>query len=357
VSNTETFTASGIPEAESRVRSDLDFITEAIVHRYPSTRTVAVVGAFGRGEGAVVRRGDTFVPWNDYDLFLVSEDRSNWESLGEFGRETAQMLGIPSIDILPMLPGDILKLSDTMPVYDACHGNRILYGDGSVLSPALSTDIKSAEIFTLCVNRMICLLEAPPECLTGVPPDPLKYASQVSKTIFAVIDAKLYNSGGYVTSYRNKTSDFTSMNTVSETMKSAAKDALSFRLEPRPMQWDATRWFTARDHLLSSLIQFKRGITDINLLARAHWRNRFGTVKNVLRKLASGSIPDYSCRAIECAEMLLLASAVADSDETDTFLVSRTIHYLRKSSITVSEKDWKSLSDAVVSAWFRYCHA
>lgn len=358
MSNTETFTASGNPEQEERVRADLEFIADSIMEKYPSTLTVAVVGAFGRGEGAVIHSGDTYIPWNDYDIFVVTDDRTGWEWLGKFGHGLAEIRGIPSIDILPMLPEEIVKKAGTMPVYDACHGHRILRGDGSFLSPSISVGIESREIFTLCVNRMICLLEAPPATLTGIPPDPQKYASQVSKTIFAVMDAALHASGSYVTSYREKTRKFLALDTVPSVLKTAAEDALSFRLAPRPMEWDETRWFLARDHLLRHLVGFEsKSAGDIRVLAGYHWRRRFGSLRAVLRNLASGSIPDCSCRAVECAEMLLLAAAKLDSDTDDSSLLSNSAEYLRRAGTGFEEGDWKATAEAVVAAWFRFCHA
>ena len=170
------------------------------------------------------------------------------------------------------------------------------------------------------------------------------------------MDAALHTSGNYVTSYGEKTAKFLEMDTISEGLKRAARDALSFRLEPRPVQWDATIWFMARDHLLSSLMEFSGGVNNGTALARKHWRNRFGSLTHLLKTLVSGSIPDFSCRAVECAEMLLLASANSDFSPPDPYLMSDTIGYLHKSAVTCSRPDWKSVNEAVVSAWFRCCH-
>ncbi len=352
------FTARRNPLAEEKVSHDLEQVAERIQQALPSFLSVAVIGAFGRGEGAVVETPDGFRPWNDYDILVVTETREGWEKLGELSRSMAKDLALPAIDILPFTPEDLVRKADTMLVYDACHGNVVLKGDTGVFSRLPARRIRFEEIRILLLNRMVCLLESPPRSLTGEEPDLLLHPAQVSKALFAVVDATLVQERMYVTRYRDKAARFQSIDGPSEELKAAVAKALSFRLSPAPQSWDERLWFLARNFLIQHVAKVL-GIAsngDATHVAHAHWKHRFPPAISLVKALIRGRRPKSPCRAVECAELLILAAASPEPNGIDTALLARARAFLRKVKDDPTDGDWAQMSAQAVALWFELCH-
>jgi hypothetical protein len=357
VTQTVQFTVTGDDRAEQRIRRDMDRIKDKITESFPSFLCLALIGAFGRGEGAVVFKEERLEPWNDYDLVLVTATRNRWDELPALAKALSSQLGIRGIDIVPFLPDELERKASAMLVADARDGHVVIAGDQEILTRIPRRPIPDREALILLLNRMVCLLEAPPESLTGSPPDPLFYASQLSKAIFAVVDAHLVRAGRYVTSYREKTKRFLDLTRAGSKLKEAAAEALSFRLSPSARSWGASRWFLARDVMveqISHLLGNKPGSPALTV-AKALWGRRYPGYRGLVRLLVRGQRPQIGCTAVQCAELLTLAAA-SPYGQSNTVLLGEAVRFMSKADPNLAPQQWADAAHHAVNLWFRVCH-
>lgn len=347
--------ASGDAEAEERVRRDLLRISEAVHEAFPTLLTLAVIGAFGRGEGAVVASEQGPAPWNDYDLLLVTPTRWGWDRIGSVCTALKDELALPGLDIVPFTPGDLRRSSDTMLVHDARACHVVLAGSAAPLEMLPERRVPLREALTLLLNRAVCLLEHPPQDLTGHPPDPLLYPSQVSKVILAVVDATLVRRGAYVVSYRDKVARFREC-APDAAMVRAAEAALAFRLRPEPLAWGSDAWHRACAWLLSAIGELADApASSPPRLAAALWQRRFAPYGSTARSLLRGRPPDCRRRAVECAEILVLGASREAGDGRQRMLRSAQA-YLRLAGSASSSADWAAAASETVRRWFEVCY-
>jgi hypothetical protein len=355
--NPVRFTTSGDLRAEQRVRVDMDRIAGAVTESFPSLLCLGLIGAFGRGEGAVVFSEHGPEPWNDYDLVLVTRTRDGWDQLPTLANALASELGIRGIDIIPFLPEELEKKAAAMLVVDAREGHVVIAGDVALLAQIPRRSVPGHEALILLLNRMVCLLEAPPANLSLTPPGPLFFTSQLSKAIYAVVDARLVRAGQYATSYREKTARFLSLPGIRADLKEAAEEALSFRLEPSAREWGASWWFLVRDEMLAQIGAFL-GVqpgAPPRTLARRLWARRYPGRGALLRLLLRGKRPKTACTAVQCAELLTLAAASAHGP-SNASLLGEAVRFLQKADSAASPKQWGDVAGCAVDLWFAVCH-
>lgn len=336
----------------------MDRIAETVTASFPSLIGLALIGAFGRGEGAVVFSEEGPEPWNDYDLLLVTHTRDGWDQLPPLAKTMASELGVRGIDIVPFLPNELQRKASAMLVVDAREGHVVIGGDAALLAHIPQSSVPDQEALILLLNRMVCLLEAPPEHLTGTHPDPLFFTSQLSKAIFAIVDAKLVRAEQYATRYREKTARFLSLPGVGAELKEAAKEALSFRLSPSAHGLDASWWFLARNEMLTQiglLLGVKPGSPPL-ALARALWATRYPGCAGLLRLLIRGQRPQTRCRAVECAELLILGAASSTGDPSHGLLLAKAARFMNKVEQSAPPECWTDAAGRAVELWFKVCH-
>ena len=303
----------------------------------------------------MVRTGTGFSPWNDYDLLLVTPTRRGWEGIGSLCAELKGGLSLPGLDIVPFRPRDLARAAATMLVHDARECHVVLRGNPEPLHAIPLVPVAVPEALILLLNRMVCLLECPPGDLTGVPPDPVRFPSQVSKAVLAVVDAALVRASAYVVRYRDKVTRFSTM-TTDQPLLAAAEDGLSFRMEPGPRAWGSDAWHLACNRLtdcVGQLVGCSAGHPE--RMADALWRRRFSPLRQTLHSLLQGHLPDVRRRAVECAELMVLAaSAVEDPNRTRMLGLARG--FLERFESLPPHADWAGMAEHAVRRWFAVCY-
>lgn len=296
-----------------------------------------------------------FAPWNDYDLLLVTPTRSGWERIGPLCAELKKDLGLPGLDIVPFTPGDLVRAADTMLVIDARRGHGLLRGTAGPLHDIPAVPVARTEALILLLNRMVCLLECPPQELTGEMPDPTRFPSQVSKAVLAVVDAALVKAGTYVVPYREKVARFKAL-APDDPLAEAAEEALSFRVEPGPRRWSTDLWRLACGRLIAEVGSFVGSPSaSASHVAQALWRRRFLPVRPTLRSLLKTGRFDARRRAVECAEVLVLgASGLEGSDQADALRLAH--RFLAHSGPAPRFTCWSEAARLSVQRWFEVCY-
>jgi hypothetical protein len=210
-------TALGTPEAEERVRRDLDVILSAVRELLPpgSVRGVALTGGFGRGEGGMERTGGReIVPFNDYDFVVVTQSPVDATRLRSAAPLLATDIGIDFVDF-GIFPGDILpRVPDTVFWYELREGHCVLEGPADLLlaiPPIDPARLPLEEATRLLVNRGLSLLwawlhlEAAAASGAGLPEKERRFTvNSIHKAVLAVGDAALIRAGRYHLSYRER---------------------------------------------------------------------------------------------------------------------------------------------------------
>ena len=60
-------------KADECIQQYLDTITKEIVAAIPDVISIILMGGFGRGEGAVLKADKSYMPVNDFDMYIVTK--------------------------------------------------------------------------------------------------------------------------------------------------------------------------------------------------------------------------------------------------------------------------------------------
>jgi hypothetical protein len=208
------YTATGVPEAETRVSQDLDRLVSAIRHEAANDRLVSVflIGSFAKEEGAVVQGpGGRLHGFNDYDLLLLfAEPPARPEGYAALARTLARELGIDFVDLGLATRAQIAMAPPTLFWFEVGEAHRVLWrapGTADALPRFEAGGLDPAEGSRLLVNRGMSLLWAarrlwPDRDLVAPPrmsdPAHVRFAAiACHKAVAAAGDAVLLRSGRY----------------------------------------------------------------------------------------------------------------------------------------------------------------
>lgn len=164
------FSACGDPQIEERVRADLERCVERLREALPPSGVHGIVlgGGYGRGEGGVRREGRVLVPYNDYDLYVVTPILP-WPlavALGRRARAAAvtltEDLGV-EVEVALISRGELARPAQTLAMADLVAGHRVLDGPPDLLqamSGPAPIAIPPIEAAKLILNRAALLVMA-----------------------------------------------------------------------------------------------------------------------------------------------------------------------------------------------------
>jgi hypothetical protein len=168
-------------------------------------------GGYGRGEGGVVEKDGTELPYNDLDFVLVVKRKSqvHVDRLTEVGESFRRELGIHVDFSRPLTISDVEHWPCWLMWYDLLNGHVVLKGPSDILSrhapPALKDPLQVIEGTRLLLNRGTGLLWAL-RVVRGIesPPDEDFVRRNFYKAALALGDALLIAYGRFTTTYRGR---------------------------------------------------------------------------------------------------------------------------------------------------------
>lgn len=205
------------PEFEQRLDSDFSQVVSAVrtLPQASSIKAIVLMGGYGRGEGTPLVHQGRQVPFNDYDLVVVSEPlpvsqkAALQHKLHELESHFGEKFGIP-VDLYLHTTSTLRRAEPSLMNYEMRYGHQVLYGEQTILdimpSYALN-NIPLEEGTRLLMNRGKLLLDIK-EGLGG--DAPLSNAQQmlfqkfIWKNHLAFGDAVLLLFGVYDVSYQTK---------------------------------------------------------------------------------------------------------------------------------------------------------
>jgi predicted nucleotidyltransferase len=326
-----TLTYDGSPEAEARVRSDLDRIVEAVQKESAGDPLVAVLllGGYARGEGAVVGMQDgTLRGFNDYDFLLVFRERPRRpDRFRHLSRRLAEELEIDFVDLGIAGLEDLDRARPTLFWYELGEVHRVLWRrEGTSISVRRfpSDAIDREEGSRLLVNRGLALLwagkrlwpEGPGEGPAVADPRTLRFAAIAShKAVLAGGDAALLEAGRYTPSQEARSEALDREPRLIEAWAPAGfleahRRAAAFRRAPSILPpegvgalWREARLFHEAAFRASEEARLGRRFgtwTEYAPILSTRVRvQRFGTPVRVLRFMKRCVLPEESADGIE----------------------------------------------------------
>jgi hypothetical protein len=214
--NRNRYTNDGPAAAEARIERDQAIVAEAVRRALPGGELVALVlaGGYGRGEGGYRVCDGDYLPYNDYDYFVVVNGRRPAErqiarQLGTVAHELEERVGV-EVDFALLRASRLPRLEFTLMYAELQHGHRITCGRDDALSgmrPMPIERIPLAEFTRLMLNRGSLLLMNQRQLAAGGPKsgDELEQFSRyLDKALLACADARLAAAGRYDPSYAVK---------------------------------------------------------------------------------------------------------------------------------------------------------
>lgn len=211
------YTIRGSQQLDERIAIDLKQIVDAIRHMPEAKQWVAIIlcGGYGRGEGTPLICEGQELPFNDYDLIVVSTKNCFWtrkvlqKKLHALAEDLTQKLEIEvDIDLRPI---DSLSSAEfTLMNCELKYGHRVLWGPQDVLFPMpsyLQDKVPLLEGTRLLLNRGALLLhnrQMVDHSNEFTREGHLRFLKYIFKVYLALGDCLLLKSGKYSSESSNK---------------------------------------------------------------------------------------------------------------------------------------------------------
>ena len=205
-----------------------------------ASKAILLYGSYGRDEGGWFQNEQgTWCPYNDYDICIVTEEKSHQADLKALGNSLAEEIGIRWIDIGMKTPSELSRLRPTIYNYDLKHGSKVIDGDASVLELIPDFDpasLSMQEAQTLFFTRLYTFLgsldaQGVDQNLQGEASR--FFRNQMAKATLAVVDVLLLARGAYDSSYRRRVEKVAAIYPEKKEFLALSRWALNEKLRPQ----------------------------------------------------------------------------------------------------------------------------
>lgn len=226
---------------DERMNSDLKIITDRLIEDIPAIISIVLVGGYGRSEGSWVynEEKDEYLPYNDYDIVVVTENQSIHADIENIRKELAEKVGIKWIDITIISNDQLKKLHPTIYYYDLKYASRVIFGRIEILDeiPVFRKneitlwDVE-ALFFTRLWTFMGCMGKEGFDKKQFMGDEARFFKNQMAKAVLATVDAMLIYTHNYEPLYRNKIRRAIEVFPEKEWLETIGKWALNEKLHP-----------------------------------------------------------------------------------------------------------------------------
>jgi predicted nucleotidyltransferase len=142
-----------------RLNSDIEIIRNIILQRFSRIDAIILCGGYGRGEGSWIIEKSTkkVYPYNDYDLYIVTDMKLSLKKISEIENEISKKVGLRWIDIDTITKVKLTNLKPSIKNIDLKYASKIIYGDMNILKeiPDINpSNISTVDIETLYFTRL-----------------------------------------------------------------------------------------------------------------------------------------------------------------------------------------------------------
>ncbi|MDO8517229.1 MAG: hypothetical protein Q7S33_03830 [Nanoarchaeota archaeon] len=226
-------------EADKKIEQDLEIIKKIILEKFKPI-SIVMFGGFGHGAGSFKKIKNKIIPLNDYDLYLITENKISDEELEKAGEECSKALGRGGIEFVENFEKTydennffhvdlhcleykkLKKLYPTQRSFDL-KTSLVIYGDKDILNQIPEIKISKSDAIRLLFNKLDHFAIA-------------ENNSEIIKSIYAVkgfndlCSAILISKGIYVSSYEERAKIFEKLDDMSGELKKLVKKATDSKL-------------------------------------------------------------------------------------------------------------------------------
>lgn len=342
-----------------KVEQDLNLIKDRLIQSFgPNIISIILCGGFGRKEGSfIIRENNLAVPFNDYDLLLVTQQRISKKTLMSLGEKLAHEIGIRFVDLGAIKRASLASLPNTIFTFDL-NSSTVIHGDVDVLKEVpkfAPSTMPMKEAHLILFNRIICFLELTPDGFLNkkelTASEHKNLVLQLSKPVIGAAIARLVQTKQYNSSYMKQSDMFFTLD-ISSQIQNLVKLSYGLKLglvDPLSVEpWQY--WQAARDFFITTF-------EDIQLVDRSwdqffsnHKNYRFDIVvniKNFVKYLFYNEQPSNENMQRETEIMTLLTILSVDKNYTINESLFKKLG---------NHKDWDEAKKQVTNLWFKYHH-
>lgn len=166
-------------KADICIQKYLDVTVSDIINAVPDVISIILMGGYGRGEGAVLKVGKTYMPVNDFDIYIITKKLLPDKFLEDLATDISKKFGwggkahaeafetarydfkkFLHIDIRCLEEGKLKYLPPTVRYFEMKYASRVLYGKNVLANfPEIKEDdIPISEGLRLIMNRYMLML-------------------------------------------------------------------------------------------------------------------------------------------------------------------------------------------------------
>ena len=246
----QKYTVYGNDDFDTKIDSDMKLVKDTMLSKLPKKDIAAIIlgGGYGRGEGGVVLNGETMSLYNDYDMFMVTEDISKnkmseyQKIIFEASEELQKIIGV-DVDFGPLKnKSELSCMPFTLMYYELKKGHKVIFGDENILQNLPENDINDIpheETLNYMLNRGVGLFLAGQKIKKKDNSDnDLEFIERnIYKALMACGDIFLILNKKYSYSYVNRgkfIDDFKENSMIKEKeFINYYKDSINYKLKPK----------------------------------------------------------------------------------------------------------------------------
>lgn len=267
-SSTTRFVICGRPEVDLIVARDMRIVTAAVLRELGAVDAIILEGSFGRGEGAAVQREGRWIPVNDYDLCIITEQSVGEADLGAVKRTVLGDSDIRRVDISTISREELRSLKPRMLNFDRKYGSQVIHGNTKVLNliPEMRPeDIPlfeaEKELFSRVTSFVVSFDTS--YCRREIPKlEAFRLRQQLAKALIACANASLILKGQYRASMLERAAlfeaavpfDRDTMTLIGAAFRFKANPELESRVDPLEY------YFECRDLYLQCFLDLVRSM-------------------------------------------------------------------------------------------------
>ncbi|MCW3999784.1 MAG: hypothetical protein NWE93_06060 [Candidatus Bathyarchaeota archaeon] len=128
------YTAHKSDEIDRTIENHMAIVVNEILKSMHSVDSILLSGGFGRGEGSVYKFGTTYVPMNDYDLFVFSDSIPSKSIYRSMVNRISNKIGVETqdsffdVDIQIIKTSNIKKLNPDLSTYGLKYKSKKIWG-------------------------------------------------------------------------------------------------------------------------------------------------------------------------------------------------------------------------------------
>lgn len=369
-------------DAQQKIEKDLSYIKKEILSFYGNKNIFSIIlcGGFGRGEGSIIKIGEKYEPFNDYDIVLITKNRVPNHLLKNLGEKIANNIGIRFVDIGVIKKTNLKKIGKTIFAYDLKNHSQVIFGDKDILDeiPLFSAkEISKIEGKIILFNRLICFLELTPDIdklNQGLDQkESKKMILQISKAVIAGVIAFLVLKNKYTTSSQKQLKLFLNLSPNKEWGEIAS---LGYGLKLgtiKPENVDAwSYWLSVKEFYLNLMRLF---LEDYYSSSFNKWEDFFKFYLNIpnrksltlrLKELFKSIFWQEPSSNLKVKSLLEIATMSTFLSLNKDFIINKKYfdfanQYIGQISMIVREnnnliKNWSDAKNTITSLWSTYNH-